>query len=110
MVDSIAVDPDGLAVLVGELTDLADRLIADGVALNGLDRPMLGGSGPATELADALMVNTSSMAASVMACGGAIRGLARVGRLAEEAYRSTERRVATRWSVLALAFAEVKNA
>jgi hypothetical protein len=104
MIDSIAVDPDALAVLMGELTDVADQLIADGVALNGLDRPMLGGSGPATDLADALKVNTTSMAASVGACAGAVRGLARVGRLAEVAYRSTEQGVATRWSVLALAF------
>ena len=72
MTDSIAVHPDGLAAMVGQLTDLADRLVADGAALHALDRPLLGGSGPANELVDTLTANVLSMAASVAACGGAL--------------------------------------
>ncbi len=106
MTDSIAVHPDGLAALVGQLTGLADRLIADGAALHELDRPLLGGSGTANELVDTLTANVSSTAASVMACGVALRGLAQVAQVAEVSYRRTEQQVEARWSALAQAFAD----
>jgi hypothetical protein len=109
MTDSIAVHPDGLAALVGQLTGLADRLIADGAALQELDRPLLGGSGPANELADTLTANMSSTAASVMACGVALRGLAHVAEVAEVGYRTTEQQVAARWSAMAHAFADIND-
>jgi hypothetical protein len=109
MTDSIAVHPDGLAALVERLDVLADRLIADGAALHELDRPLLGGAGPATELVDTLTANVSSMAASVTACGGALRGLAQVAQMAEMGYRTTEQQVAARWSAMAQAFAEIND-
>ena len=109
MTDSIAVHPDGLAALVERLDVLADRLIADGAALHELDRPLLGGSGPATELVGTLTANVSSMAASVTACGGALRGLARVAQMAEVGYRTTDQQVAARWSAMARAFAEIND-
>jgi hypothetical protein len=104
MADLISVHPDRLAVLVGLLTDIADRLIADGAALHELDRPLLGGTSPAVDLADTVTANVSSMAASVTACAGALRGLAGVARVAEVGYRTTEQQVAARWSAMAAAF------
>ncbi len=110
MADSIAVRPDGVAALAGELTGLADRLAAEGAALHNLERPRLGGSVPATELVDTLTANVSSMAASVMACEAALRGLARVARVAEVGYRTTEQQVAARWAALAAAFDDIHDA
>jgi hypothetical protein len=107
--DSIAVHPEGLATLVEQLTGLADRLMADGAALHELDRPLLGGSDPANELADIVTANMSSTAASVMACGGALRGLARVARVAEVSYRTTEQQVAARWSAMVQSFADIND-
>jgi len=110
MADSIAVHPDGVGALAGELTGLADRLAAEGTALHDLERPRLGGSISATELVDTLTANVSSMAASVLACEAALRGLARVARVAEVGYRTTEQQVAARWAALAAAFDDIHDA
>jgi len=109
MADPIAVHPDRLAALVGQLTGIADRLVADGAALHELDRPLLGGSGPALDLADTATANVLSMAAAVTACAAALRGLARVARTAEEGYRTTEQQVAARWSAMGSAFDDISG-